>query len=142
MSMVKRPSWKIQLAVWHALFIRELKAKVGEHKAGTLWLFIEPLIHVAFLTLIFTYIRQRNDFEGIPFVAFFASGLLPFMIFQNSLAKSPNAIKSNRQLFSYKQVQVADPVIVICLAELFIRSITLLILIFVGSWAFHIDSLF
>lgn len=141
MSLVKRPSWKIQLAVWHALFIRELKTKVGEHKAGPLWLFIEPLIQVAFLVLIFTYIRERNDFQGIPFAAFFAAGVVPFMIFQNTLGKSVSSIRHNKQLLSYKQVQLADPIFIIGFTEFFVRSITLIILIFIGFWFFHIDSI-
>ena len=141
MSLVKRSSWQVQWAVWKALFHRSLDTKIGDHFLGPLWVIIEPLVHIATLTIIFTFIRERGDYQGIPFAAFFAAGILPYFIFQHTVNKSLRAMRQNRQLFSYRQVKPLDVIVVMTYVELFVYGMIVLILMWVGAWFFNIDAI-
>jgi len=141
MALVKRSCLQVQWAVWKALFHRSLDTKVGDHFLGPIWLITEPLIHIATLTIIFTFIRERGDYQGIPFAAFFAAGILPYFIFQHTVNKSLRAMRQNQQLFSYRQVKPLDVILVMTFVELFVYSLIVLILMWVGAWFFGIDAI-
>jgi capsular polysaccharide transport system permease protein len=118
-----------------------LDTKIGDHFLGSLWVITEPLVHIATLTIIFTFIRSRADYQGIPFAAFFATGILPFFIFQHTVQKSLRAMRQNRQLFSYRQVKPLDVIVVMTYVELFVYGIIFLLLMWVGVWFFNIDTI-
>jgi len=141
MPLTKRSSWQVQWAVWKALFHRFLDTKIGDHFLGPLWVITEPLVHIATLTIIFKFIRERGDYQGIPFVAFFAAGILPYFIFQHTVNKALRAMRQNQQLFSYRQVKPLDVIVVMTYVELFVYVLIALILMWVGAWFFNIDGI-
>jgi len=141
MPLTKRSPWQIQWAVWKALFHRSLDTKIGDHFLGPLWVITEPLLHIATLTIVFTFIRERGDYQGIPFAAFFAAGILPYFIFQHTVNKALRAMRQNKQLFSYRQVKPLDVIVVMTYVELFVYVLIALILIWVGAWFFNIDGI-
>ena len=108
-----------QLRVIHALILRETKSRYGEHKMGFLWAFVEPMLMVGVMVMMFSVIRGDSDRGGgIPVVLFMATGLLPFMVFRDTMQQMVGAIVQNRSLLSFPQVSTFDVLIARALLEL------------------------
>lgn len=94
--------------MWHiinALIIRELKTRFGKNpKLGYFWVIFEPMMHVLFMLIIFTMIRDRV-LPQVPFSLFLISGMVPFFMFRNIVNFIMNGIDANRSLFTYKPVR-------------------------------------
>lgn len=48
-----------------ALILRETKTRYGRLQIGYLWAFLEPILVITVLSLVFKYIRMR-DIPGMP----------------------------------------------------------------------------
>ena len=139
--MKSRNSWKIQRVVFYALFIRELKTRFGGYRLGVFWAIFEPVTHILVLTLLFTIIRDRQGWFGIPFPLFFATGVLSFFLFQKIVLRSMTSITASMGLFAYKQVKPFDAVIVRGFLEGFVILLTMIILSWVGAWFFNFETM-
>ena len=129
----KRSSWEIQLAVWGALYQREMKTRFGVYRLGYLWALIEPVSHIVVLSFIFSFVA-REGYQGIGFGPFFAAGIIPFFIFQKTITFCTNSIQSNEGLFSYRQVRPMDTIVVRSFIELVTSLATLVFLVWFGYW--------
>lgn len=87
-----------------ALFLREIKTRFGETKLGYAWVVIEPMLHILFLVLIFSFLRDRM-MPQVPFVLFLITGLIPFFLFKNISKALMGSLKGNVALFAYKPVR-------------------------------------
>lgn len=140
MSIAKRTPWQVQKAVWAALYRRELKTRFGVYKLGYIWAIFEPVSHILILTFIFSFIA-REGYQGLPFAAFFAAGIIPFFIFQKIILAATSAIMPNKGLFTYKQVKPIDTVIVRSFIEFITSIAALAFLIWLGEWFFGYNVL-
>ena len=84
-----------QLRVIHALVMRETKSRYGEHKMGFLWAFVEPILMVGVMVVMFSVIRNDSP-GGMPLVPFMAPGFLPFMVFRDTMQQMVGSIVQNR----------------------------------------------
>lgn len=80
-------------------------------RAAWVWLLAEPVVHVAFMVIIFTVIRMRVV-GGIDTPVWLMVGLLGFFMFRRTATQAMNAIGPNQALFTYRQVKPADTVLV------------------------------
>lgn len=131
--MEKRSSWQIQKAVFHALFVREMKTRFGGYRLGYFWALFEPLSHIILLSLLFSAIRDRGYYD-VPFPVFFATGILTFFVFQKIVITSQNSITVNRGLFIYRQVKPIDSIVVRAVIEFGIVIASFLFLMWFGNW--------
>lgn len=129
----ERSSWQIQRAVTFALFLRELKTRFGGQWLGVFWTLLEPLAHLAFLMLVFGYIRRRV-LPGIEYPVFLITGLIPFLMFKSLVLRLMDSVDANRGLFGYRQVKPLDPLISRALLEISIYSMIYLIMLAVLGW--------
>ena len=137
-SMTKRSPWQIQQAVLFALFIRELKTRVGGRWLGGFWLLLEPLVHVTLLMMLVTLLR-RITAPGIEVPVFLVTGLMPFFIFKDLSVRLMDAIDANRGLFNYRQVKPIDALATRALLEVTLRSVVYaLVLAALGWFGFHV----
>jgi capsular polysaccharide transport system permease protein len=90
-----------------ALMLRETKTRYGRLQIGYLWAFIEPVLFISLLGLVFTYLRMR-DSAGLPLVQFLMTGFIPFSLFRDILMQNMTAIRQNQSLLYFPQVQVFD----------------------------------
>ncbi|MCV9961162.1 ABC transporter permease [Pararhizobium sp. BT-229] len=90
-----------------ALVIREMQARFGSKPGGYVWAVLDPLAHVAIMTVVFSTLA-RVPALGNDFALFFASGYLPFTFYQGMSSFVAGAVKSNRNLFSYPIVSPFD----------------------------------
>jgi capsular polysaccharide transport system permease protein len=127
----------VTYAVWRALFLREAAFRLSGRRAAWLWLLLEPISHVAFITVFFEIVRMRVTPGADPGM-FIMTGLLSFFMTRNTALRSMEAIKANSALFAYRQVKPVDTVIVRSGLEGFFGLIVALIMLG-GAALFGLD---
>lgn len=108
-----------------ALILREMSSTYGRSPGGYIWAILEPALGILLLTLIFS-IGFRKPQLGHNFAIFYASGLMPFFMFNvvsNTVAQSINYSKA---LLSYPRVTYVDAI----LARFILNAATQLIVSF------------
>lgn len=134
---VKRSPWQIQQAVLFALFLRELKTRLGGRWLGVFWVLLEPVAHIAVMTTLFS-LAHRAAMPSIEYPVFLITGLIPFFMFRGLVTRLMEAIDSNRGLFAYRQVKPIDTVIARAMLEISLQSIVYLIALGTLGWlGFH-----
>lgn len=104
-------AWTAAVHVWKALFLREAMVRLFGSRFAWVWLLAEPIAHVLWLVLVFTFIRVRH-IGGVETALWIASGILVFMTFRRTLSQVRNGVDANQSLFAYRQVRPADVVLV------------------------------
>ena len=101
---------RVQWAVIHALFVRNLSAQFGRLRGGLAWAFVEPLMQVILFTCLF-YLRGRHELGNIPVPMLVVTGIAPFILFRQIANGGSRAMKQADALFNYRLVQPIDPVL-------------------------------
>lgn len=102
-----------------ALILREMATTYGRSPGGYLWEILEPTLALALLTSIFSVLMNAPPI-GDSFPLFFATGFLPFMLFNDAANKMATAINFSRPLLAYPSVTFLDAM----LARLLLHSLT------------------
>lgn len=107
----RRPHPRLQrLRVLFALMVREMGTKFGRSAGGYLWAVAEPLGGILLLAVAFS-LALRTPPLGTSFMLFYATGIMPFSMF-NALSKGVGgAISSNKGLLAYPVVSTLDAVL-------------------------------
>ena len=98
------------LRVLFALVVREMSTKFGRSWGGYLWAIVEPLGGILLLTIVFS-LALRKPPLGTNFALFYATGVIPFYLFNKVTSTVGAAIDSNRGLLTYPVVQPLDAVL-------------------------------
>ena len=93
-----------------ALVIREMATRFGNKPGGYIWALLDPVAHVAFMTLIFAAFA-RSPSLGSSFPLFFASGYMAFQFYQAMAGYLNGAVGGNRALLNYPNVAPIDTVV-------------------------------
>lgn len=99
-----------RVRVLFALVVREMATKFGRSAGGYLWAIAEPLGGILMLTLAFS-IAFRTPPLGTNFALFYATGIIPFLLFSSISGGVAQAISSNRGLLTYPVVRPLDAVL-------------------------------
>lgn len=126
MRALPRNAWRITYGVWKALFLREAVTRVSANRTAWAGLLLEPVFHIAFLVMVFTFIRVRV-IGGIDTPVWLMVGMLAFFMFRRTAQQGKNAISANRSLFAYRQVKPVDTVLVRAGLEGFLMTLIALI---------------
>lgn len=102
--------------VVQALIMREMKTRFGRQRLGYVWALIEPMIYVGIFMVLFSF-RGREAPAGIPLLPFLITGVMPFMLFRDTVNRTLGSILSNRALLYFPQVTPFDLVIARALLE-------------------------
>jgi capsular polysaccharide transport system permease protein len=121
-----RPAHKVPrfatLRTVTALILREMASTYGRRPGGYLWAVLEPVGGIAAMTILFSLFLHTPPL-GTNFVMFYATGLLPFMMFTSVNAKLATALTYSRQLLAYPRVTIVDALV----ARLLLQAITQII---------------
>jgi capsular polysaccharide transport system permease protein len=98
-----------RLRVLSALVIREMGTKFGRSVGGYAWALAEPLGGILMLAIIFS-LALRTPPLGTSFMLFYATGVIPYYMFNTMSRGVSRAVASNRGLLSYPVVNVLDAV--------------------------------
>jgi capsular polysaccharide transport system permease protein len=105
---LRAPASRIRILA--ALAIRETSARFGPATGGYLWAFAEPIGGIVLLSLAFSFI-VRDPPLGDSFLFFYATGLLPFLMFNAIAGGSMNALAHNRGLLAYPVIRALDTIL-------------------------------
>lgn len=91
------------------MVIREMATRFGRSWGGYLWAIAEPLGGILMLTFAFSFMLRTPPL-GTNFALFYATGIIPFMLFSSVHGSVSQAINTNRGLLTYPVVQPLDAV--------------------------------
>lgn len=132
----KRSLFIIWRDVIFAIFLREIKSKFND-KLGVAWSVISPVLFIFMLA----YIRGRMDggtTHGIPTFWFMAYGMMLVQFFLGLIGSVSGAIKKNKPLYAFRQVQPISSIIAVAGFELLIKFFVVLAILIIGFYL-HID---
>lgn len=122
----KRATLKVWGDVIFAIFLREIKSKSND-KLGVAWSVVSP---VAFIFML-SYIRGLMDggeTHGVPTFYFMVFGMVLVQSFLGCIGSVSGAIRKNRPLYAFRQVQPISSIIAIAGFELLIKLFVALII--------------
>lgn len=93
-----------------ALLIREISTTFGRSSLGYLWAILEPIGIIAMFTVVFSIVF-RNPPLGNSFLLFYATGYIPFAIYNAGQAKISSCISQNKMLLFYPAVEYVDVIV-------------------------------
>ncbi|MFZ0099702.1 MAG: ABC transporter permease [Gemmobacter sp.] len=93
-----------------ALMLREMSTRYGRTPGGYVWALLEPLGAVLILSIGFSLL-VRSPPLGTSFVLFYATGMMPFDLFQKVSNTTARSLRFSRPLLSYPAVSWIDAVL-------------------------------
>lgn len=102
-----------------ALMLREMSSRYGRSPGGYLWAFLEPIGSIIVLGFGLSLL-MRTPSLGSSFFLFFATGYLPFLVYQQVSLTTSRAIGFSKPLLRYPAVTWMDAF----LARLILNTLT------------------
>ena len=93
-----------------ALILREMSTTYGRSPGGYLWAILEPAAGIALLTAIFS-LGFKSPPLGTHFGIFYATGIVPFLFYNDLANKIGNAIQYSKSLLVYPSVTFVDAIL-------------------------------
>ena len=93
-----------------ALVLREMATSYGRSPGGYVWAVAEPVAGIALLTFIFSLGFHAPPL-GSSFALFYASGLVPFLIYSDISGKVAQSINFSLPLLGYPRVTLVDAIL-------------------------------
>ncbi|WP_417525620.1 ABC transporter permease [Marinovum sp.] len=93
-----------------ALILREMVTTYGRSPGGYLWVILEPVAGIALLSYVFSLIA-RTPSLGQNFPLFFATGILPFLLYSSISGLTANSLKYSKPFLAYPAVTYLDALI-------------------------------
>lgn len=106
-SLVHDSSWSIARRVIGALFLRELLTRYGRNNIGFLWLFVEPMLFIMVVTILWRATRTIHG-STIPITAFALTGYSSLLLWRTMPGRCMGALKANLSLLYHRQVTIMD----------------------------------
>lgn len=131
-----RSAWAVMCSVAFALYLRELKTRLGGQWWGALWALGEPLANTVVMLLVYGALRAHS-IAGVDTLIFLISGLLPFALFKSLALRLMEAIDANQGLFAYRQVKPIDAVLSRGAVELSLAIVLMLLTTLGLAWSGH-----
>lgn len=93
-----------------ALILREMSTSYGRSPGGYIWAVAEPVLVLGLLSVVFSFIINSPPI-GKSFPLFYATGYLPFMVFNDVANKTATALRYSKPLLQYPTVTYVDAVL-------------------------------
>lgn len=93
-----------------ALMLREMSTSYGRSPGGYVWAIAEPVAAIAFLSLIFSLAFGAPPI-GQSFPMFYATGMVPFLMFNDLQNKVSQSLRYSKPLLAYPNVTFLDALI-------------------------------
>ena len=114
-----------------ALMLREMSTSYGRSPGGYFWAVAEPVAGIAFLSFVFALIF-RHPPVGVSFPMFYATGMVPFLMFNDLHNKVAQSLMYSKSLLAYPTVTFVDALIARFLTNL-ITEVMIAYLVLGGS---------
>lgn len=93
-----------------ALVLREMATTHGRSPGGYIWAVLEPAAGIALLAMVFSAV-VRSPPVGISFAMFYATGMVPFLLFNDVHGKIATCLMFSKQLLAYPTVTFVDAIL-------------------------------
>lgn len=93
-----------------ALVLREMATSYGRSPGGFAWAFIEPVAGIALLSFVLGLAFHAPPL-GSSFPLFYATGLIPFLFYNEVSTRVAQAINFSKPLLSYPSVTFVDALV-------------------------------
>lgn len=93
-----------------ALILREMTSTYGRSPGGYIWAFLEPILLIGVMVGIFS-LGFRSPPMGTNFAIYYASGVMPFVMFVQTSSRVSQAINYSKQLLGYPRVTFWDAIL-------------------------------
>lgn len=100
-----------------ALILREMATSYGRSPGGYLWAIVEPAFGIAVLSAAFSAF-VRTPALGINFPMFYATGMLPFLVYTSVQGKVAGGLTYSKPLLAYPTVTYLDSLVARLILEL------------------------
>ena len=111
-----------------ALMLREMATTYGRSPGGYFWVLAEPIAGIAILTFAFSLMFPTPPM-GRSFELFYATGMLPFLMFTTICNRIGGAVTYSRPLLLYPAVTFMDAIIARFLVNLLTEILVFVIII-------------
>ncbi|SKA25841.1 ABC-type polysaccharide/polyol phosphate export permease [Enhydrobacter aerosaccus] len=92
-----------------ALLLRDVKTRYGETRIGYLWALLEPISHLALIASVFSATHLGGYAPiGSNIVVYYFTGVLPYLLFSNTIFGVQQSLKASRPLLQVPLVQHVD----------------------------------
>ncbi len=115
-----------------ALMIRDIKSRFAGHGIGYAWAFITPILWIAVIAGFFSLIG-RNPTIYTDIVSFLLAGLLPYVVFRQTITAMLRASTANRYMVFFGTVKFTDIYLSTALLE-YLTGIIVYACLFTGNW--------
>ncbi len=129
-STTKRGLLQLWGDVIFAIFVREIKSK-SKDKLGVAWSVVSPVTFIFALS----YVRGRidgGDTHGIPTFFFMVFGMVLVQFFLGLVESVSGAIKKNKPLYAFRQVQPISSIIAVAGFELLVKFFVIFVIAIVA----------
>ena len=92
-----------------ALVLREMATSYGRSPGGYIWAILEPIGGIIVMTLVFSAI-MRSPALGVTFPIFYATGMLPFVMYTGVQGKIASSLNFSKPLLAYPTVTFVDAI--------------------------------
>lgn len=136
-----RKAWQIWKDVIFALFVREIRVGFND-KLGLSWALLNPLVFIFALSIGRSFIAGAET-HTLPTFHFMAIGILYIQSFLNTFQATAAAIKKNKALYAFRQVQPISAVIAATMFEFLVKFfvlISLLIVMYIFEMDIYVDD--
>lgn len=90
-----------------ALMLREMSTTYGRSPGGYAWAILSPVAAIAFLSVAFSAFFRTPPI-GNSFAMFYATGMVPFLMFNDIQNKVSQSLMYSKQLLAYPKVTFID----------------------------------
>jgi capsular polysaccharide transport system permease protein len=97
-----------QRRVVRALIIRETRTRFADTRLGYGWALIEPILHIALLSVTFAVLMHGTPPIGADFFIFYYTGLIPYHVFVHSSTGMSHSLINNAPLLQLPPVSSFD----------------------------------
>lgn len=130
----------VQARVIHALIIRETRTRFGDSRLGYGWALIEPMLHIALLSAVFSLLMHGQPPIGTHFFLFYYTGLIPYHVFVHTSSSMMHGVTSNGALLQLPPVKPFDVILARGLLE-FATDLVVAVLLLAGFAASGLPAL-
>ncbi|WP_373976093.1 ABC transporter permease [Chitinibacter sp. SCUT-21] len=118
-------SFSIQCTVISALLMREVITRYGRNNLGFMWLFFEPMLFTAGISILWYFTRGAHGLS-LPIIPFALTGYSTVLLWRNASTRCAKAIEPNISLLFHRNVTVLDLFITRVLLEIAGATIALI----------------
>ena len=106
-----------------ALIRRERQTRFSGGALGYLWAYLTPLVWIAFVVVMFHLMNRASPIDARPEM-FVATGILPYVLFRQTITAMMRTVIANRYLLYFQPVTNADLLLAAALLELLNLAVT------------------